>query len=319
MKQFFLKSLFIILPGVLLLSCDKESELNDLKPEESHLSKEGIFTDENDYSKLSITNGVLDFKSYEYYESLINSNKNVHFLTQYISRLSFESYGKYHNDIEDEFLATMLDKNQIVKIGKWYIKVNMQSEMVLASSELDGYNIVLNNKEQDKLYTFSTSEDVFDYLNNSELLHAKGLFCNDPKADKKESAIPEKSIPGTYPYVNGFMKGKIKYVKAGIYYALRAEMWHTLPHSKLNYWFQLESCDYAQRCGSSISNYSHPWITPPSSTVTPLDEYEKYKFYSGVKQLKSYDFKVRIRCESSQNAWPNPYNVYFTNWAQISD
>ncbi len=319
MKQFFLKSLFIIIPGILTLSCNKENDISSQNQPEMEYAKDGVFTDENDYSKLNFTNGFLEFESYEYYESLINTNNKVHFLTQYINTLAYESYAHSHSDIDDEFLSAMLDKNQIVKIGKWFLKVDMKAEKVFASSEENGYTIVLNGRDLDKLHIFSTSDDVFDYLNNTELLNAKGLFCKDPKADKKTSTIPHKSIPGDYPYTDGQMNGKIKYVKAGIYYALRAEMWHTLPHSDLNYWFQLESCDYAQRCGSSKSNYNHPWITPPSSTINPLDEYEKYKFYSGVKQLKSYDFKVRIRCESKQNAWPNPYVVHFSSWAHISD
>lgn len=93
-------------------------------------------------------------------------------------------------------------------------------------------------------------------------------------------------------------------------------------NGEVDYWFQLESCDYEQRCGSSKLDYSHPWITPPSTAGSGNYMYETYKFYSGTKQLRSYDFKVRTRCASYQPPILYPggtYDIYFTEWVHIQD
>lgn len=323
MKKVILKSSIVLLASMLSLSCNKQNELAELNQVETP-SKERLAVDNNNYTTLSISGGVLEFKDYEAYEALVNSGDNVSFLTDYLRTLEFRSYEKAYprNPLEDEFLGAMLDENQIVKIGKWYIKLDLKNEKVYASAELNAYQMLLEGTQAYGVYEFSTTDDVFEYLNNTELLNAKGLFCSDPKADKK-SAITYHTIPASIysgPLTASF-NVEVKYVKAGVYFALRTELYALKPYSSgnhLNYWFQLESCDYAQRCGSSVSNYSHPWITPPTATsVSQHYGREKYKFYSGTKQLKSYDFKVRGRCESTQFA--TPYSVYFTNWVHIQD
>lgn len=324
MKKIIFRSSWMLMVGLLSFSCVKESVVTDVNETLEAPLKDYVAIDQNDYSKLQVLNGVLAFDTYEDYESLINDGEKVAFLTKHIQGLNFVSFAKANPEagIVDDFLGAMLNENQVVKIGKWYIKVNMETEKVYASAELNAYNLVMEERETFGVYTFSTSDDVFDYLNNSELLNAKGLFCNDPKADKKY-AVTYEVIPAAHysgsltPHFNV----DVKYVKAGIYHALRTEMYHLKPYYTnyhLKFWFQLQSCDYAQRCGSSVSNYSHPWITPPSSSSS--NQYygrDKYKFYSGSKQLKSYDFKVRGRCESTQFA--TPYSVYFTNWVHIQD
>jgi len=115
---------------------------------------------------------------------------------------------------------------------------------------------------------------------------------------------------------------EVKYKKYGIYFALKAYGEHTNAFNDvLHYWFQLYNCSYTQRCGSSVSNYSHPWRNAnQTGTQTSTTRIHKFKFYGGTKQLKNYDYQVRFRCENSYNATASqPYTGTFTSYAHISD
>lgn len=175
---FISKSLLISIPFLFTMSCDKENEVEELNFSSKAPMEDYVAVDKNDYSKVNLKNGLIEFEDYTYYESLINDGEKVHFLTKHLQSLNFESFAKTHPDtkLEDEFIGALLDKNQIVKIGKWFIKVDMSSEKVYASSDMNGYDLVLNGRDLTKIHEFSMDQDVFEYLNNEELLYAKGLF-----------------------------------------------------------------------------------------------------------------------------------------------
>jgi hypothetical protein len=335
MKKFIFSAIVL---SVVLVSCNKE----EIEPENENQRtvvtehQQQNFTDNNDYSKLKVTeNGVLEFETIEYYEQFVNSDEpgdpKIDFLTAHIKEnLKFNSLAstiqnREGDAFEDEFINSILDKNNVVKIGKWYIRLNPETEKVYAVSEqiTNAYELVLREDESNSnTYTFTFDDEVLTYLADESLLNDRKLFCKDRRAISTSNQTSYTGIP-----IDGTSVGmlvKASYVKLGIYYALKAKSIYGNNYTNyLHYWFQFDNCSYNQRCGSSLSNYSHPWITPSNSTVTNAGNEVRitYRLYSNVKQLKNYTFKVRVRCENSFQATPAtpPYIVIFSDYAIISD
>lgn len=330
MKKLILSGLILATIGVTIISCNKEK----VEPVEQIIGTENLpqkeeinFVDENDYSQLKVNNGVLEFGSIEYYETFLDDSENpkTDFLIKHIEELNFNSYSKVNQDreedlIDDDFIASILNENQVVKIDKWFIKLNFETEKVYASSNenSNAYELVLREDEESELvYPFTMDEEVLVYLNNPELLNDRGLGCSDRKATKRSDLTGDSYI-ATIGGLPIYMNIEAKYVKAGIYFALKAEGIHTnAANNVLNYWFQLDNCSYVQRCGTSLSNYSHPWRNPNRIINGGQQMHEIFRLYTSTKQLKEYNYKIRLRCENSYNS--TSYTTIYSNWAHISD
>ena len=109
------------------------------------------------------------------------------------------------------------------------------------------------------------------------------------------------------------------------------------PYSKANWRFLLlvllfinysicsgliDNSSWSQRCGSSKTNYSHPWRSGDGNNVfgNPRAYSDVFRFYSGMKQLKNYYFRVRLRCENNNiPTSTQSYTTYFTDYIVIQD
>ncbi|MFD1552446.1 hypothetical protein DNU06_10555 [Putridiphycobacter roseus] len=340
MKKLIYGLLFLVTVGIGFASCEKEEVITNsekLKSEEVP-SKEQFFEDDNDYSKLSVKNNVLEFESIEYYNSLLNNPNpwSINYLVEHLQSLNFRSLlnstqDRDENPIDDDYVLSVLDENQIVKIGEWYIRLNGETEKLYACSDnnTQAYNLVLaENAGSEDVYEFTVDDDVLRLLEDEDYLELWSWGCGERKAKSKESesAIKYTASFNNYDYE---MKTKIKYRKFGFYFTLVVWNDHLeeLPSQnnqttlRLRYWFQFDNCSYAVRCGSSESNYSHPWLTHQASSAYGWLRIEKeYKWYSGSTNLKSYYFRVRTRCEDSGvPSGNNLYTTYFTNYVTIQD
>jgi len=341
-KSILFSLLAMMVVAIFMTSCEQETiitdeiqdvELNSIDNAPENSTQEEVdFIDENDYSQLKVNNGVLEFGSIDYYESFLDNSENpkTDFLVEHIGNLDFKSFSKSIQDrsqdlFEDEFITSIINENQIVKIGKWFIKLNIETKKVYASSEEsnNAHELVLREDvKNSQVYTFNMDDEVLVYLGDEELLNEKGWGCNDRKAKKKECITSNKYITT----INGlpvYMNMKVRYRKFGVYFVLKAYGTHTNAFNDvLNYWFQLENCSYAQRCGSSISNYSHPWRNQTSASGSGASSalVRIFKFYGGSKQLKNYNYRVRFRCENSYSPTATQaYITTFTSYAHISD
>lgn len=342
MKKLIYGVLFLASVGITVVSCKKTepkpNSVESLRAEnpkvenadvydtpksgfdgEFQLGNEGrflVFNNENGYSH-AVDNPSEDIQ------------QNLHSRINALSHYSWKKYVEDHpnqgleTQIEDEYFASILSADKTVQIGQHIFKVNPENEKVYALHVKDKneYNeLISNNENSSVIRVFSFNDEVLEAIKD----HGgdptpKGLFCKDRHAVEKSSEFSSLVTVMTNPEVK--MKSRVKYNKAGIYFSLFIEAVHTNASSEFKFYFQLDNCSYAQRCGSSVSNYSHPWLTKTSgSGVSSPEQTEKYKFYGGMKQLKNYNFTARFRCENWLNpVYPNPYSVHFTEYRHIED
>jgi len=276
------------------------------------------FVDENDYSQLKINNGVLEFGSIEYYESFLELSENPKpdFLVKHITKLDFQSYSNTQQDrsedvFEDDFMTSILDKNQIVKIGKWFIRINPETENVYASCGENAYELVLReDRTNEKVYTFATSEEVLVYLNDEDLLNERGLFCGEDGVASQAQGTGEHYISNT----GHKMGGSVHYVKYGIYFTLKAYAYYLAYDGTYRCYIQLENIWYHVKCGTTVGPYSNPWY----HNNPALQNDQKYSSYQGSKALNGFHFKARVRIEiPNMPNGNNPYTVVYTPWARI--
>ncbi|WP_159038534.1 hypothetical protein [Brumimicrobium mesophilum] len=114
----------------------------------------------------------------------------------------------------------------------------------------------------------------------------------------------------------------IKYKKFGIYHALSAEGARSTDSDDNKFYYQIDNSSYTQRCGSSLTNYSHPWRMGDGNNVfgNPILYSDVFRLFSGMKQLKNYRFKVRLRCNNYNLPRPtHDWTAFFTEYALIEN
>ena len=303
---------------------DNQEIIDNIKPKE--------YCDDNDYSQLKVLNNkTLEFVSIEYYGSFlkVDENPRVDYLMKYLEKINFSSLKKLNkslDDKDDDFIFSILDENQIVKIGKWFIKLNFDNSKVYASSANNAYDLLQQEDEQSKdVYVFSFEDEVLEILSNDELLGQKSWFnihrCSDRKAYHKYNENPYQEIES----IGGDFVGvdlRSSYNRYGIYFSLTSvsHVATSIDLNELLFWFYLSDCSRTIRCGNSINHYTYP-TNYPSSNVESLGSSEqihmrtlKYKWYAGFKQLKNYDYKVKIRVDDYLHPDPNQINDYTNNF-----
>jgi len=276
-----------------------------------------------------LTNGkILIFESSEIYNSMI-SNLDSTFVVQFYNDmigLEFNSLNELteqkslNNGIDDYYLKSILNQDNIIQIGKYLYRVNKTSEsvFVLHHQYSDQYaDLVNENTDNINIKVYSTEEDVIDLVEAGVNSQEKGLFCKDRRAQKKDKWSGSAQ---TGPYEN--MKLYVKYKKFGIYHALSAEGYRSTNSTQYKYYYQIENSSYRQRCGSSLNNYSHPWRSGNGNNVfgSPAMYSDVFRLYSGMKQLKNYRFKVRLRCNNYTLPRPtHDWTPHFTDYVLIQD
>lgn len=335
MKKLIYGGLFLGFIGITFIGCKKEIVSNSNtqtlnmtkstsltnKSIDGYRSDEQmlIFNDANSYEMI-LTNLMEESKDdNESIETKLIKEFNSLNYTSYTEYLSIK--GQNENDpIEDDLLSAMLNKDLVFQIGNYLYRVNKEREkvFVLPSNKIVEYqDLVSESKTNPNIRQFSTDDDVIELAESGATGEEKGIFCKDRKANKKNSSSNVVTVLAS-PKIEMYIEAM--YNKYGVYNTLKAVGTHQQNISELRYYFQIENSSWAQRCGSSKSNYSHPWRTKTSGTMSSGIYKEKFKFYQGMKQLKNYRFKVRFRCENwYQPSAPNPYTVYFTKYILIED
>ncbi|MCC6182429.1 MAG: hypothetical protein IT237_11410 [Bacteroidia bacterium] len=325
MKKIIYGGLFLTIVGISIVGCTKE-KLQQVKEVNTQQSQPVVF---DERYHIATDKKLLIFESSEAYESILSSTE-PEFIEGFISTLKSMDLKSYQSmidnnpnvkdEIGDDFLASMLNEDLTLKIGKFLYKIDVNNEKVyvLAEKNISDYQDLIDKKESNpNILVYSTEDEVIKLVENGLPSAQRGIFCSDRWAKHKSATSNTVTVSPT----NGFQMVLVsKYQALGIYFVLKSiGQFQSVQNGELNYWFQLDNCDYSVRCGSSVSDYSHPWISV-NHTTNGNTKTQTYRFYNGVKALKSYDYKVRYRCENSSiPSYPNPYTIFFTDYVHISD
>ncbi len=239
------------------------------------------------------------FNTIENYENLVTniSEKKISLL-QDVNQNPLSTFKKSLNrseELYDDFLLSILNEDKIVQIGQWVIKVDMESGLVSALSEDDiiFYDDLVNDAINDKIYRFTTGDDVLDLLdagvkgtiNTSQF---KKLWCKDARAKMRRKTQTDGGK------LSGEQKLVLQYFKSGIYFTLYAKVKNKRVYSgsqdaRVTMYLEYEFDD---RCGRS---YSRGQTTITKTGRLPMGNVVQ-NIYRHVRNLEKYrldvDYKV---------------------------
>ncbi len=186
-------------------------------------------------------------------------------------------------------LPKILNRDKIVKIGDYLIKVDLHTEtvLVLESKYRDQYkDLATSNMDNQNIMTFSTDDEVLTLLaqgatgSNSRLLG----WCDDPAAApgrKKDHSC--KSKKKRY-------KASVVYQRAGIYYSIIAKIKNQKKKWRVWWsdgsgWLRIDYDFYGRvRCGASYDENSY------------IKKYYKrkaiYRPYEGTVRMEYYELNA---------------------------
>lgn len=180
---------------------------------------------------------------------------------------------KTNSCIEDDFLASMLNPDGIIQIGKWIFRLDICAEKVYALAEKDK-NLLGELKKKmpthKAVLIFSTDDEVLDLLGTTKPGAKVAICLNDRRAEgATDETFPNRqrfviSSPtiSTSP-VEYFADAKVVYQKAGIYFSLLAELKYMRRLQDDSNWFWnqeytsmslLTTYRYKRRCSDEYSD-----------------------------------------------------------------
>lgn len=288
MKKVILSGFIIATMGITIIGCKKEKveTVNQTSNLNSNSEGEGIESiDNNDYTQLKVNNGVLEFGSIEYYESLVdNSDYNViDNLEKKIKSLTYTTYkDKYPNDtiFQEHFTETLLNPDKVVKIGNWFLLIEPNTSLVYAiSDEVDNcYEKLLSNNDEN-ISAFSFDDNVLEILSNDNNNLKWG--CNETSAPTANNTYHWDTYCGNYR-----IKFKAAYYTIGIYKKLRIEWWHDEKWGTDDFTNFAVGYKYSwkKKCKNEIgqNTVNMPGYYPY------WGNWGEIKFYSGTKSLSKY-------------------------------
>lgn len=267
MKRIFFSVLAL---SLVLFSCDKEniepatqtSEVVESQNQEVS-EDESLSIESNTLKGVSISKGVITFSSIEDYEALMvvdeSGNNKIQEFVDFVNNSGFQSYGTLNEESEYDnyFMDALMNKDKIVKIGEWYIYIDMSSETVLAlsDSEENAYYSLLNADNRN-IKTFDLGDDVLDHLQN-----------NTSPDDRSCGGIGSVDEVSSKLYVssNIWYRAKVDFNRYGVFFTLG---------------YGYESNDIAALHGNRIPEIKGPegwWRRKPCNSSSD------YSLTSGVK------------------------------------
>jgi hypothetical protein len=286
---------------VFLQSCNKEKinesvDQNEVEPIDQHEDFEN-----QKYPDISVDEGVLSFESIEYYESIVSDESKTHGvdeLIEYLHSTSFDSYGKAFGEessYDEPFMDAIMNKDQVVKIGEWFIFIDLPSQVVLAISEKEenAYADLLN-KANRNLLEFSVEDDVLDHLAN-----------NTSPQDRACGGIGGDTYPSNNVVVGGVThQAYVKFFSGGIYFKLDCGFETDSPFpSSTTKTMEVQSpegwCKRKPCSSGTIKTLAAGGLGGNLNNNT----YYHYKFYENVRNLNGYYFYVRLKVNSTYSTW----------------
>lgn len=288
MKNQILKLSIIRFFVITHFSCNKEEQINNPNYNES---------------SIKVDKNRIIFKSYVEYENLINdfqvSKEPQKFILEIRNKYKLQnSYieSHYPDSLQDEFLSSILNDNNIVQIGDYLYKVNLLTEKVYVLNteyESEIIDLITENTTNEYVMEFSTGDDVIDLVEKLEGATTRG--CGGIGGGSYR--FPDTELG----YVDGVkvtMTGGVKFFRAGIYFTLTGEVYYNPRSNALRdrvgtalhmaspgFWCKRKPC---RNRDITIKNsgYVIKW---------QYDHTAVYRPYSGIRNLNGYHFFVRGR------------------------
>ncbi len=258
---------------------------------------------------------MMIFNTSDEYDQLINKSENEKRIElekirkqPFISRFEKQKNEKsLSNEINDEFLLSILNEDNIVQIGSFLYKLNILEEKVyvLSASKIDEYTDLVNENLKNKnVRKFSTQESVIE-LAESGALGEKGLICSEDGVGSRSQSVNQSN--GTN---NTSASSKLSHNKFGIYFTITLETWSNESlGSTFVYEFSSNTGErtYKVKCdswGYAPSNYTSIYGTV----------YAKFNIASTSRNFSRYN--VLVRTKLYQGSGTSKF-ISTSSWMQI--
>ena len=267
----------------------------------------------------TLSKGAITFSSLSDYENfLAKTDEEVYSFLQVKENEGFKSYassflnsefepigGKGGDDllIDDDFFSRILNKDGIIKIGDWFVRVNLSKEKAFAlhDENSDDYQDLINeNIENNHILEFSTEQEVLYELAEMDGSTTQGIrtewWCTGADANRHED---NRNISGTnvyqhdtflryYRYAIGFtleLQVKWRYRTANIIF----NEWNNIDADNI---YTVYNREYNIKCGEG----GEEWNTSSLRSATRTAETHNYNFtiYRGGKKLSSYRVEAQV-------------------------
>ncbi len=292
-----------------MTNCEKEENL----AEEQTVDHSSIIDHER-YPGINVENDVLCFESIEYYESIAENEEGnsttVDELSKYVATVSFKSYGKSVEvpaEFSDPFIDAILNEDQVVKIGEWFIQIDIQSEQVwaLSSTEENAYQNLIAHTGRN-LREFSIGDDVLEHLANNTTPEDRACGGIGGGTYSAYPNIADAPVIGSIGGTEITLNTGVKFFRAGIYFRLSSlyELWPSVavPSSVFAIkvevkapqgWYKKKPCN-GSSVGTQAAYTAVMWSMGTSGQAT---------FYSGTRNLNGYYYYVRAKCTNCGTDW----------------
>lgn len=306
------KLIFGLAMALVLVNCNKEKNQPNLSKQNGpafQTSEEQKLTPvETD--KITIENGVLSFESVAFYQSIADFEdySKISFTVNHLNSLTFNSFGKANPTsklFSDEFIGAILNKDQIVKIGDWLIKINPSTQKVFAiSSQVENaYNLVVSEKETNSsMLTFSTTENVLEALSGNQ------TKCSEDGVGEREDYCYY--VPGPTSNSN---RCYLRHKKFGIYFKIQTECTSPLLPNQY-FWITYSTKQYKKKCDAAV-------YMSPGTVWSPLTQFGGWNdvLAQGTTNFSKYWVTITAAgiCTYNQFTGVNSYDANINCMLQI--
>lgn len=280
---------FFLIATLAIASCSKEEVTPQIAASTS--------------AKITLDDNRIIFDTYSDYENHINeyheSEEPQKFIANFKSNYHLNesrSGSSLPEELQDDFLMSILNENDVVQIGDYLYKVNLLTDKVYVLNVyyISEYSdLVSENATNINVMEFSVGDDVIDLV--------EGLADNTSRScggiGGGEYPFPEK-ILGTVNGTEVSMAGGVKFFRAGIYFALSGIVKYYPQSSSLldNVQVALHmaspGCWYKKRpCRNQDIRVKNPGYI----LTWGEGNNKQAKMYSGMRNLNGYYMFVRGR------------------------
>jgi hypothetical protein len=194
-----------------------------------------------------------------------------------------------NNQIDDEFLASILNKDMIVRIGDNLYRLNKPEEKVyvLPMQYITEYNdLVAQNMKNHHIKKFSTDDSVIEMVESGELGEKKA-FCGEDGVGSRHQEVEQYngSTGGSNTAITS-----LSHNKYGIYFTITIETSSREPlGSTFKYEFSDSQSERACKIKCSDWNYADQFMSSVYLTT-----YSKISLGNTSRNFSRYNEKVRV-------------------------
>lgn len=193
--------------------------------------------------------------------------------------------------MEDDYLASLMNEDGIIQIGKYLFKIDVNQELVFALNEANkaAYaDLVATNTKNEDIMIFSTNDEVLILLEEG----STGTFENGREAGLtcKQSQARHKWTAPVLHYGDGYrMVCRIEYLKFGVYFKLEARLWNQVQNLGL-WWAQQGNLQISTNCGYQARCRSAEYVNDVKGEI---DNSMKRVVYEKIKGLNKYYYSAQ--------------------------